>query len=90
MIFMSISLVVVLEIKLGFGSAEFISERKGISTDVIYKAFSATEEGFLFLVKKKKNGLVSLSLQQLFHAVWLGLFVRECCMFQMSEILVQC
>lgn len=53
MVFMIISLVVVLEIKLGFASAEFISEHKGISVDVIYKAFSATEEGFLLLVKKE-------------------------------------
>ncbi|RWR76886.1 putative protein phosphatase 2C 38 [Cinnamomum micranthum f. kanehirae] len=32
---------------------KFISEHKGISVDVIYKAFSATEEGFLLLVKKE-------------------------------------
>nr|DAD26011.1 TPA_asm: hypothetical protein HUJ06_027479 [Nelumbo nucifera] len=33
--------------------AEFTSERQGISVDVISKAFSATEEEFLSLVKKQ-------------------------------------
>ncbi|KAL6011144.1 hypothetical protein ACLOJK_001588 [Asimina triloba] len=32
---------------------KFISEQQGMSVDVIYKAFSATEEAFLSLVKKQ-------------------------------------